>query len=132
MKFLIRSFTKNIVGIKLFMSSTYVDGVRTPVTVVKVGPCIILDIEKQLVRALLIKFKFKEYSFNKSFAGLLESKNLFNVRNVFNKIFSLQYNLNSEICIQKRFLYSTMFKVGDFIDVSAISKGKGFQGVIKR
>jgi large subunit ribosomal protein L3 len=133
MKFLIKSFIKSIVGIKLFMDSAYVDGIKIPVTVVQIGPCIVLDIEDHIVYVLLLKKGGKNVAFKKSFSSFIKKKGLFNTRGFSNKIYSLTINDNRlDNFRSSRYLYSNSFKVGDFVDVSSTSKGLGFQGVIKR
>jgi large subunit ribosomal protein L3 len=124
---------KAIIGKKLGMTQVFaIDGRRIPVTVVEAGPCTVL--QKKLEQtdgynALQLGFGEKKAQRTKkpevghakaagkgSFSCLREVQ----ADNVDD------YNVGDEITC------NSVFAAGDMIDVSGTSKGKGFQGVIKR
>ncbi len=124
---------KGILGKKLGMSQVFAaDGRRIPVTVVEAGPCVVL--QKKTVatdgyNALQVGFSGKQSHranqpemghFKKAGSGAFNHLRELRVENVD------QYNVGDEITC------GSVFAVGDIIDVTGMSKGKGFQGVIKR
>ena len=117
---------KYILGNKLGMSQLFEkNGKLTPVTLISVGPCYVLqkkNKEKDGYEALQIGFqkiekknkitktmKGKEYKFIKEYRASDDSK----------------INVGDEI-------NASIFQEGDIIKVSGKSKGKGFQGGVKR
>jgi len=124
---------KGILGKKLGMSQVFAaDGRRIPVTVVEAGPCVVLQkktVSTDGYNALQVGFAAKKSHrvnqpemghFKKAGAGAFRHLREFRVDNVD------EYNVGDEITC------GTIFGVGDIIDVTGTSKGKGFQGVIKR
>lgn len=124
---------KGILGKKLGMSQVFAaDGRRIPVTVVEAGPCVILQkktVETDGYSALQVGFAAKKLQrvskpemghFRKAGQGAFRYLKEFRVENVDN------FNVGDTISCE------TIFAAGDIIDVTATSKGKGFQGVIKR
>jgi large subunit ribosomal protein L3 len=115
---------KFILGKKIKMSQIFdKEGNVIPVTIVEAGPCYVCQLktkEKDGYEAVQIGFeKLKEKRITKSkkkkpFKYLREFKN--DIKN---------YQLGQEINV-------SIFKEGDLISVSGISKGKGFAGVVKR
>jgi len=121
---------KYILGKKIEMTQKFKeDGKFVPVTVVKAGPCFITQVktqEKDGYQALQIGLEEKK-KLNKPLAGHLK------------KTFKARYL--SEIRIEndskKEFkegqkISVNVFSKGDIVKVVGTSKGKGFQGVIKR
>jgi large subunit ribosomal protein L3 len=118
-----------ILGKKLGMTQIYSeDGRMLPVTVVEAGPCCVVQVrtlEKDGYEAVKIGFlEMKEKRVNKPMAG------------VFKKAGIKPYKLLKEFPIGGlkvgEFLTVERFIKGDRVSVSGISKGKGFQGVMKR
>ena len=123
---------KAILAEKLGMTEIWSDkGVLIPVTVLEAGPCVVTKLltkEKEGYEAVQVGFKdVKEKLVNSpekgqfKIAGCAVKKFLreFKFEN------SGEYQLNQEI-------KADIFAVGDKVDVTSISKGKGFQGTIKR
>lgn len=123
---------KAILGKKIGMTQLFdEDGVVIPVTVVEAGPCVIVQkktVENDGYNALQLGFlDKKEKNINKPEKGHFDKakvkykKYLKEVRidNI------TDYNVGDEIKVD-------VFKQGEKVDVTGISKGKGFQGVIKR
>lgn len=107
-------------------------GQAMPVTVIEAGPCKILQVKSQEndgYTAIQVGFSEKKESrVNKPVAGHLsksESKGYYFIREFRVEDVS-SYEVGQEISID------TVMKVGDKVDVQGISKGKGFQGVVKR
>jgi len=124
---------KFILGKKVGMTQIFSeDGLAIPVTVVQAGPCTVVQKksnENDGYNALKVGFQdVKEKSVNKpqkgifSKAGVTVKKYLreFRVED------AGKYEVGQEINVAE------MFQEGDRVDVSGISKGKGFAGVIKR
>jgi len=115
---------KFILGKKLEMTQLFDDkGNIVPVTLVVAGPCIVLQKktkEKEGYDALqlgFIKIK-KKNKIGKSMRGK-EYRHIKEARD------SLTFNIGEEINV-------SLFKEGDKVNVSGISKGKGYQGGVKR
>lgn len=124
---------KFILGKKIGMTQVFTeDGLVIPVTVIEAGPCSIVQkktVENDGYNALKIGFQdIKDKKLNKPDRGLF-SKIKADAKKYLRefKVDDIEkYEVGSEIKV------SEMFQDGDKIDVSGISKGKGFQGVIKR
>jgi large subunit ribosomal protein L3 len=123
---------KAILGKKLGMTQVFDDaGNITPVTVIEAGPCVVVQKKTQLVdgyEAIQIGFgTVKERKlarpgaghFKK--AGILPRKYLRELR--LEDVAS--YSVGQE-------LRADLFAPGEYVDVTAVSRGKGFAGTIKR
>lgn len=123
--------TKGILGKKIGMTQIFTDeGLAISVTVVQAGPCVVLqkkDLENDGYEAIQLGFgDQKEFRANKPNLGHVKKAGSTPKR--FLKEFkgmSMDYNLGQEI-------KADIFNEGEFVDVSGISKGKGFAGSIKR
>lgn len=122
-----------ILGKKLGMTRVYNEvGQAMPVTVIEAGPCKILQVKTQETdgySAIQVGFeKKKEQRVTKPLAGHLkksDSKGYYFIRE-FRVEDASSYEVGQDITID------TVIKAGDKVDVQGISKGKGFQGVVKR
>ena len=122
-----------LIGRKIGMTQFYnPDGNVIPVTVVETGPCVVVQ-KKQTAtdgyNALQVGFGAKKTQRqNKATQGHMAKagKGAFQVLREFRLDDVTQYEVGQEIKV------NDLFKVGDHIDVSGISKGHGFAGVIKR
>ena len=120
---------KFILGKKLAMTQVFKDdGAVVPVTRVQVGPCQITQIKKGKVNAVQVGFgscreKVLSKSENGHLKGLDKVKNLQDFRVDDKQLETL--NKGDYISIDS-------FVVGDKVAVTGVSKGKGFQGVVKR
>jgi large subunit ribosomal protein L3 len=123
-----------LLGIKGEMGASYVEGTRVPLTKVKVGPCVVTQIkskDKDGYDAVQIGFGEKRIkNINKPQKGHLKSaiKGKFAPRYLKEvKVDDISgYKIGDEIKL------NDVFKKGDQVTVSGISKGKGFAGVVKR
>ena len=123
---------KAILATKVGMTQIFnEDGVLTPVTVLQAGPCAVTQVktvENDGYAAVQVGFGEKrEKLVNKPMQGHFKKAGVTNKR--FVKEFKFdnaeEYALAQEIKVD-------IFAAGDKIDATAISKGKGFQGAIKR
>ena len=139
---------KGILATKVGMTQIFnEDGTLVPVTVLQAGPCVVTQVktvENDGYSAVQVGFvDKKEKAVNKDKAGKKEVIHRHGVNKALKGHFEKagvsckryirefrfenaeEYTLGSEI-------KADMFAAGDKIDASAISKGKGFQGAIKR
>jgi len=113
---------KFILGLKLGMSQIFNEnGNQTPVTLIEAGPCYVIQLKTEdndRYKAVQIGFikktkkikkteKGKEYKYKKEFKN------------------GEDFKINDEINV-------SIFQEGDKVKISGISKGKGFQGGVKR
>ena len=123
---------KAILATKVGMTQIFnEDGVLTPVTVLQAGPCVVTQVktaENDGYSAVQVGFVDKrEKLVNKPLKGHFEKAGVSYKRYV--RELKLEdaesYTLAQEI-------KADVFEAGDKVDATAISKGKGFQGAIKR
>ncbi len=107
-------------------------GESVPVTVIEAGPCKVLQVKTPEVdgySAIQIGFSDKKASrINKPETGHFsksESEGFYHLRE-FRVEDAAAYTVGQTISIDE------IMKVGDKVDVQGISKGRGFQGVVKR
>ena len=123
---------RGLIGKKIGMTQVFDDeGHLIPVTVLETGPCRVTQvktIEKEGYEAVQLGFSAKKKSrtsrpmighFSK--AGLSPQLWL----QEFEKVEGYEYKLGQQFKV-------SIFKEGEFVDVSGTSKGRGFAGVIKR
>ena len=123
---------KGIYGKKLGMTQIFDEnGLVIPVTVVEVEPCLIVrkkTVETDGYNALVVATgKVKEKHMNKPLKGQFDKIKL-SYRKYIRELRLddvESYNVGDE-------LKADIFSAGEIVDVQGISKGKGFQGVIKR
>lgn len=125
-----------IIGRKVGMTSIFgAEGENIACTVIEAGPCIVTqvkNVETDGYRAVQLAFGAKkEKNTNKPLLGHFKKANTTAKSDVvefrdFKTEFDGLVELGKEIKIQD------VFVEGDFIDAVGTSKGKGFQGVVKR
>jgi large subunit ribosomal protein L3 len=123
---------KAIMGKKLGMTQIFDENRRVvPVTVVEAGPCVVIQlktIENDGYNAIKVGFgDIREKLVNKPMKGQFAKAGTSLKR--FVKEFRME-DISAYVVGQE--FKADIFAAGDKIDVSGISKGKGFQGVIKR
>ncbi len=124
--------SRGLIGKKLGMTGIFTaDGKYVPVTVVKTGPCVVTQIKTIATdgyASLQLGFGEKKESrvnkpmrghFKKSGNACFEFLREFDVENLD------EYSLGQVITTE-------IFKVGERVDVSGTTKGRGFSGVIRR
>jgi large subunit ribosomal protein L3 len=124
--------TKGILGKKLGMTQVFTpEGLVIPVTVIQAGPCTVLqkkDVENDGYEAIQIGFDDKkERKAIKPELGHAKKAGATPKRYIkeFRGIQASEYEVGQEI-------KADLFTEGEFVDVTGTSKGKGFQGSIKR
>ncbi len=123
---------KAILATKVGMTQIFnEDGVLTPVTVLQAGPCVVTQVKtvaKDGYSAVQVGFVDKR---EKLVAK--PQKGAFDKAGVSYKRYVRELKLdNAESYEVKQEIKADMFAAGDKVDATAISKGKGFQGAIKR
>ena len=122
---------KGIIAKKIGMTQIFDEkGMVIPVTVVEAGPCVVTQvktIEKEGYSAIQLGFgEVKPSKINKPEKGHFNKNNLEVKKHL--REFRLD-EITSQIGDE---ITADVFEVGEKIDVQGTSKGKGFQGVIKR
>ena len=123
---------KAIIGKKVGMTQIFDEaGKVIPVTVVEAGPCVVTQkktVETDGYTAVQLGFEnVKEAKLTKPEAGHLKKAGVEAKKNL--KEFRLE---NAESMNVGDVIKADTFAAGDWIDVTGISKGHGYQGVIKR
>ena len=127
-----------IIGKKIGMTSIYgVDGRNVACTVIEAGPCVVTQVKKEETdgySAIQLGYdERKEKNTPKAMQGHFKNaqttpkKKLVEFREYEGyDTFVDNYSLGQTVTI------SDVFEEGDFVDIAGTSKGKGFQGVVKR
>ena len=123
-----------ILGNKIGMTQIFTEkGDRIPVTIIKGGPCFVTQIKSD-----------EKCGYNAVQLGYVEispnSKKLTKPEfGHFNKVFLPPYRYLKEYKIEKNNTYTigekidlTLFKIGDFVNITGFTIGKGFTGNVKR
>ena len=122
---------KALIGIKKGMTNIFSEsGKRIPCTIIKTGPCVITQvktIETDGYNAVQIAFgEKKEKNTPKAMQGHFNKANTAPKRKLIEiRDFDYEKALGEEINLD-------IFEEGDLVSVIGTSKGKGFQGVVKR
>jgi large subunit ribosomal protein L3 len=124
---------QGILGKKLGMTQVFVaDGSRIPVTVVEAGPCTVVQKKTESTdgyNALQVGFEAKKsHRVNKPMMGHFKKAD----QGAFATLRELAADNVDEYQVGDQVTCDSVFKAGDIVDVTGTSKGKGFQGVIKR
>ena len=123
---------KAILATKVGMTQIFnEDGSLVPVTVLQAGPCVVTQVktvENDGYSAVQVGFGEKrEKLVNKPMKGMFDKAGVPYKR--FVREFKFE---NAEEYSVKDEIKADIFTAGDKVDASAIAKGKGFQGAIKR
>lgn len=122
---------KAIIGKKLGMSQIFNEqGKVVPVTVVEAGPCPVVQkktVEKDGYESIQVAFGDKSKNVIKPIAGHYKKSGV-EAKKVL-KEFRFDNCADYEL---GQLIKADIFSVGDKVDVSGVSKGKGFSGSIKR
>lgn len=123
---------KGLIGRKIGMTQIFADdGIRIPVTVVEAGPCVVLQkktADRDGYTAVQLGYYQQDTArSNKPEIGHSKAagKGVFRHLKEFKLDDSDNYSVGDVIA-------ADIFEPGDLIDVTGVSIGKGFQGVIKR
>lgn len=123
---------KAILATKVGMTQIFnEDGVLTPVTVLQAGPCVVTQVktvDNDGYSAVQVGYVDKrEKLINKPMKGQFDKAGVSYKR--FVREFKFE---NAEEYAVAQEIKADIFEAGDKIDATAVSKGKGFQGAIKR
>jgi large subunit ribosomal protein L3 len=123
------AMSKGIIGKKIGMSQQYSGGELIPVTVIQAGPCSVVQkktTEKDGYEAVQLAFteEKKKDRVTQAVAGHFKKANIQPHR------FLREFRTGE--FVQGQVVTVDIFKKGELISVSGVSKGKGFAGVMKR
>jgi len=126
---------EGMIGRKLGMTQIFQEnGVVVPVTAIELGPCVVIQkksIEKEGYEAVQIGLVEKKpvKNINRPMRGHFQRANAVPTRIL--KEFKSMVPVN-EVQIGQEIKADTVFQVNEKVNVTGQSKGKGFQGVMKR
>ena len=119
-----------LIGRKIGMTSVFsADGKNVPCTVIEAGPCVVTQVktvEKDGYKAYQLGYgEAKEKRTNKPMTGIFKKAGTTPKKHLAEFKFDEEYNLGDTLTVE-------MFNGVGYVDVVGTSKGKGFQGVVKR
>ena len=125
--------TMGILGKKVGMTRVYDEvGQAIPVTVIEAGPCKVLQVKTEVTdgySAIQVGFGEKKASrINKALGGHFKKSD----SDGYYFVKEFRVDADSAYEVGQEITLDTVMKVGDNVDVQGNSKGRGFQGVIKR
>ena len=119
-----------LLGKKIGMTSVFsADGKNVPCTVTECGPCVVTQIktvETDGYAAVQVGFQdVKEKNVSAPLLGHFKKAGVTPKRHLAEFVYDQELNLGDAVTVE-------LFGEEDFVDVVGTSKGKGFQGVVKR
>ena len=119
-----------LIGRKIGMTSIFDEnGKNIPCTVIEAGPCVVTQVRTKGVdgyEALQLGFDDKnEKHSTQAAVGHFKKAGTVAKKKVVEFQFENEYKLGEVLTVD-------VFAEGEFVDVQGVSKGKGFQGVVKR
>ena len=122
-----------LIGRKIGMISVFsADGKNVPCTVIEAGPCVVTQVktvENDGYNAVQLGYgEAKESGRNaatKPMQGIFKKAGTTPKKHLVEFKFNEEYNLGDTITVE-------LFSNAEFVDIVGTSKGKGFQGVVKR
>jgi large subunit ribosomal protein L3 len=121
--------TNGLLGKKLGMTQVYDESRLTPVTVIEAGPCRVVTVktkERDGYEAVQLSFgEVKERKLSKAELGHLKKQEAPASR------WLREFKKDGDVAVGQSVTVG-IFKKGDWVDVVGVSKGKGFQGVVRR
>lgn len=120
-----------IIGKKIGMTTIFNNGAAVPCTVIEAGPCVVTQVrteETDGYKAVQLGYgEKKEKRTTKALLGHFKKANTTPKRKLVEfKEFEKEFSLGDTVKVED------VFVEGEFVDVSGKTKGKGFQGVVKR
>jgi large subunit ribosomal protein L3 len=123
-----------LIGRKVGMTQVFGDdGNHVPVTVIQAGPCTVLGLrtrESHGYDALQIGFETRKKNVSKPAAGMFKKLNVAPMRIV--REVRLEKSEQVQAYQVGQALTAELFTPGELVDVVGVTKGKGFQGGVKR
>jgi large subunit ribosomal protein L3 len=126
-----KALTLGLLARKRGMTQVFADnGNAIPVTVLEAGPCSVVQVKSQAsdgYEALQLGFEPKKKNVNRPMAGHFKKANVPATRAVREvRLKSVEgYQVGQTLTVD-------IFKAGDLVDVTGVTKGRGFQGGVKR
>ena len=120
-----------LIGRKIGMTSIFDEnGKNIPCTVIECGPCVVTQVRTKDVdgyEAIQLGFddKTEKHSIKAELGHFKKAGTVAKKKVVEFKGFETEYKLGDVIAVD-------LFAEGEFVDVVGVSKGRGFQGVVKR
>ena len=120
-----------LIGRKIGMTSIFDEkGKNIPCTVIEAGPCVVTQVrtkEADGYEALQLGFddKNEKHSTKAAVGHFKKAGTVAKKKVVEFKYFEEQFKLGTVLTVD-------LFEEGEYVDVQGVSKGKGFQGVVKR
>ena len=119
-----------LIGKKIGMTSIFSgEGKNIPCTILEVGPCTVTQIKNEKVdgyNAVQIGYEEqKDHRMSKALKGHFSKAKSSNLKKL------IEFNSFEDVNLGDR-LTTELFEEGDYVEVVGTSKGKGFQGVVKR
>ena len=118
-----------LIGRKIGMTSIFdANGKNMPCTVIEVGPCVVTQVRTEEVdgyKALQLGFDDKKKAIKAAEGHAKKAGTVVKRKVAEFQGFEEEYKLGDTITVEH-------FREGEFVDVAGTSKGKGFQGVVKR
>lgn len=120
-----------IIGKKIGMTTIFNNGAAVPCTVIEAGPCVVTQVRTEATdgyKAVQLGYgEKKEKRTTKALLGHFKKANTTPKRKLVEfKEFEREFSLGDTVKVED------VFVEGEFVDVSGKTKGKGFQGVVKR
>ncbi len=121
--------TNGLLGKKLGMTQMLDESRLTPVTVIEAGPCSVVTVktkERDGYEAVQLAFDaVKDRKLSKAALGHLKKHGAPASRVL------KEFKKSGDVAVGQK-VTAEIFKKGDWVDVTGVSKGKGFQGVVRR
>ena len=119
-----------LIGKKIGMTSVFsADGKNVPCTVIEAGPCVVTQVktvETDGYKAVQLGYgEAKEKNTTKPMMGTFKKAGTTPKKHLAEFKFDEEYNLGDVLTVE-------LFANTEFVDIVGTSKGKGFQGVVKR
>lgn len=119
-----------LIGKKIGMTSIFEDGKNVACTLIETGPCVVTQIrtkDKDGYEAIQIAYgERREKHTPNALKGHFEKAKTTPKRKV------VEFDFNNDVKLGDELRAEQVFNEGEFVDVVGISKGRGFQGVVKR
>ena len=118
-----------LIGKKIGMTSIFSEeGKNIPCTILEVGPCKVVQIKTKEVdgySAMQLGYAENHKSVSKALKGHFTKAKIDPLKKIVEFPFDSSLSLGDEVNVE-------IFEEGDYVTVVGTSKGKGFQGVVKR
>lgn len=121
--------TNGLLGKKLGMTQVFDEAQLVPVTVISAGPCRVVMVktkERDGYEAVQLAYdEVKDRKLSKAELGHLQKHEASAARTL------REFKKAGDVAVGQT-IKVDIFKKGDWVDVTGVSKGKGFQGVVRR